>query len=98
MEQDTAARPAWQEMTIGALASGAVNVGYLLVAPHDIRILLMLMFTALAAMALLLGPRTGAYAMGLLFGAAAAIVIVIAVGMAADWNWLGNNADPPVTP
>jgi uncharacterized membrane protein YccC len=95
MEQQTEARPAWQEMTIGTLASGVVNVGYLLLAPHDIRILLMLMATTLAAMLLLLGPRTGAYAMGMLFGAGAAILIVIAVGMAADWNWLGNNADPP---
>lgn len=95
MEQQTAVRPAWQEMTIGAVASGVVNAGYLLLAPHDIRILLMLMFTTIAAMLLLLGPRTGAYAMGLLFGAGAAILIVIAVAVAGDWNWLGNKADPP---
>ena len=87
MHDGSTERPEWQDLLVGAAASFAVNAGYMLVGPHDQRVLLMLFFTVVVGMGLLLGRRSGPYGMGAILGAAASVVVLLTIGMIADWNW-----------
>ena len=70
------------DLAIATVVSTLVNVGYILVAPGDQRVLLGLMFSTVAGMILLAGEKTGPYGMGLIFGVAAAAAISVALALA----------------
>ena len=79
-------------MTIGFVISLVVNVGYVLLVHQDQRVLLMLFFTVLVGMGMLFGLESGAYGMGTILGAAAAVLVVLAVYLTFDWAWLETTA------
>jgi hypothetical protein len=88
MEDRTTSPPTWQQMTIGFAISLVVNAGYMLLVHQDQRVLLMLFFTVLLGMGMLFGLKTGAYGMGVILGAAGAVVVVLAMYLSFDWSWL----------
>jgi amino acid permease len=87
VEQQTPSRPTWQQLAIGFVISLVVNVGYILAVHQDQRVLLMLFFTVLIGMLMLLGLETGAYGMGAIVGAAAAVLVVLLMYLLFDWSW-----------
>ena len=86
MEQQTS-RPTWQQLAIGFVISLVVNVGYIRAVHQDQRVLLMLFFTVLVGMLMLLGLESGAYGMGVIVGAAVAVLVVLALYLVLDWSW-----------
>ena len=70
------------DLAIATVVSTLVNVGYILVAPGDQRVLLVLMFSMVAGMVMLAGEKSGPYGMGTIFGVAAAIAISVALALA----------------
>jgi len=70
------------DLAIATVISTLVNVGYFLIAPGDQRVLVVLMFSVVAGMIMLVGEKTGPYGMGVIFGAAAATAIALALVLA----------------
>jgi hypothetical protein len=70
------------DMAIATVISTLVNVGYILIAPGDQRVLLVLMFSMVAGMVMLAGDKTSPYGMGVIFGVAAAIAISVGLALA----------------
>jgi hypothetical protein len=70
------------DMAISFVISTLVNVGYILIAPADQRILLFLMFSIVGGMIMLVGEKSGPYGMGLILGAAAATAIAVGLALA----------------
>jgi len=70
------------DLAIATVISTLVNVGYFLIAPGDQRVLLVLMFSIVAGMIMLIGEKSGPYGMGVIFGAAAACAIAVALVLA----------------
>ena len=72
------------DLAIAFVISTLVNVGYILIAPGDQRVLLFLMFSIVGGLIMLAGDSSGAYGMGLILGAAAATAIVVALALAGQ--------------
>ena len=70
------------DLAIATVISTLVNIGYILIAPGDQRVLLVLMLSIVAGMVMLTGERTGPYGMGVIFGAALAVAIAVALALA----------------
>lgn len=69
------------DLAIATVISTLVNVGYILIAPGDQRVLLGLMFSMVAGMIMLAGEKTGPYGMGIIFGVALATAISVALAL-----------------
>lgn len=76
------------ELVKGALPSLVINLGFLLIAKGDQRILLLLLASTLVGIVMLLTPR-GALGFGIILGAIAASVIGLAFAGFAHWSPLG---------
>lgn len=76
------------ELVKGAGPSLLVNFGYLLIAPGDHRILLLLFASTIVGIGLLLTPR-GALGFGILLGAIAAVLAGLALAL-AGWSPLSG--------
>lgn len=70
------------DLAIATVISTLLNIGYILIAPGDQRVLVLLMFSIVAGMVMLAGDRSGPFGMGVIFGAAAATAIAIALALA----------------
>jgi hypothetical protein len=70
------------DMTIAIVISTLVNVGYILIAPGDQRVLILLMFSTVAGMVMLAGEKSSPYGMGVIFGVAAAAAISVVLVLA----------------
>jgi hypothetical protein len=73
------------EMVKGAVPSLVINLGFLLIAKGDQRILLLLFASVVAGVGLLLTPR-GALGMGLIIGAMGASVIALCLAGFLGWS------------
>jgi len=73
------------ELVKGAVPSLVLNLGYLLIAKGDHRIMLLLFASTIVGIALLLTPR-GALGFGILLGAIAAAVIGLCLAGFAGWS------------
>ena len=69
------------DMAIAGVISTLVNVGYILIAPGDQRVLILLMFSMVAGMVMLAGDKSSPYGMGVIFGVAAAVAISVALAL-----------------
>lgn len=80
------------DLAIATVMSTLVNIGYILIAPGDQRILLLLMFSMVAGLVMLAGDRTGPYGMGIIFGVAlsVAIAVVLALAGASPHDFVPN--------
>lgn len=72
-------------MVKGALPSLVLNLGFLLLAKGDHRIMLVLFASTIVGIVLLLTPR-GALGFGILLGAIAAVVIGLCLAGFAGWS------------
>ena len=70
------------ELIKGAVPSVLLNLGFLLLAKGDQRVLLFLMFSIVGGLVMLAGEKTDSYGMGLILGAAAATAIAVALALA----------------
>lgn len=70
------------DLAIATVMSTLVNVGYILIAPGDQRVLILLMISMVLGMVMLAGEKSGPYGMGIIFGVAAAIAISVALALA----------------
>jgi hypothetical protein len=70
------------DLAISFVLSTLVNVGYILIAPGDQRVLLFLMFSVVGGLVMLAGERSDSYGMGLILGAAAAAAIAVGLALA----------------
>lgn len=77
------------ELIKGALPSLVVNLGFLLIAKGDHRIMLLLFASTILGIGLLLTPR-GALGFGILLGAIAAVVIGLCLAGFAGWSPLSG--------
>jgi hypothetical protein len=73
------------ELVKGIVPSLLLNLGFLLIAKGDQRILLLLFASTIIGLVLLLTPR-GALGFGILLGAIAAAVIALALAGFAHWS------------
>lgn len=73
------------ELIKGAVPSLLINLGFLLIAKGDQRILLLIFASTIIGIGLLLTPR-GALGFGILLGAIAAVVIALSLAAAFDWS------------
>lgn len=69
------------DLAIATVVSTLVNIGYILIAPGDQRILLVLMFSMVAGLVMLAGEKSGPYGMGIIFGVALAAVIAVVLAL-----------------
>lgn len=76
------------ELVKGAVPSLLVNLGFLLIAKGDQRILLLLFASTIIGIGLLLTPR-GALGFGIILGAIAACVVALALVGFLHWSPLG---------
>jgi hypothetical protein len=70
------------DLAIATVISTLVNVGYILIAPGDQRVLILLMISMVAGMIMLAGEKSGPYGMGVIFGVAAAVAISVGLALA----------------
>jgi O-antigen/teichoic acid export membrane protein len=73
------------ELIKGALPSLVINLGFLLIAKGDQRMILLLIFSTVIGLVMLLTPR-GALGFGIILGAIAAAVIALALAGFAHWS------------
>ena len=73
------------ELLKGAIPSLLINLGFLLIAKGDQRMILLLIFSTVAGLVLLLTPR-GALGFGIIIGAILAAVIALALVGFAHWS------------
>ena len=73
------------ELVKGAVPSLLLNLGFLLIAKGDHRILLLLFASTIVGIGLLLTPR-GALGFGILLGAIAAVVVALCLAGFAGWS------------
>jgi amino acid permease len=79
------------DLLIGGAISMVLNLGFLLIAKGDQRILLLLFATVIVGLVSLATPK-GAYGMGIILGAMVACVIALALAGFAHWSPLTSNA------
>src|SRR5437868_3186709 len=70
------------DLAIATVISTLLNVGYILIAPGDQRVLLLLMLSMVAGLVMLAGDKTAPYGMGIIFGVAAAAAISVGLALA----------------
>lgn len=73
------------ELIKGFVPSLLINLGFLLIAKGDQRMILLLLFSTIAGLVLLLTPR-GALGFGIILGAIAAAVIALVLVGFAHWS------------
>lgn len=84
------------ELVKGAVPSLLVNLGFLLIAKGDQRIILLLLASVVVGIVLLLTPR-GALGMGIIVGAMAAAAVALALAGFLGWSDLGARDPAPPT-
>ena len=86
MEQQTEPSPQLDtsrgDLAIATVVSTLVNLGYILIAPGDQRVLIVLMISMVVGMVMLAGEKSGPYGMGLIFGVALAAAIAVGLALA----------------
>ncbi|HET6151509.1 MAG TPA: hypothetical protein VFE15_01060 [Marmoricola sp.] len=86
-----------KEMLVAGAISLVVNLGFLLIAKGDQRMILLLILTTVVGLVLLITPK-GAYGMGAILGAIVAVIIALCLAGFAHWSPLTSNgpsAPPP---
>ncbi|MFL6158500.1 MAG: hypothetical protein ACJ72D_20610 [Marmoricola sp.] len=84
------------DLLVGGAVSLAVNLGFLLIAKGDQRILLLLFASVIFGLISLATPK-GAYGMGVILGAIVAVVVALALAGFAHWSPLTSD-DPSSAP
>jgi hypothetical protein len=67
------------DMLLASVVSLLVNLGWIFIAPADQRVILVALASVVLGLICLAGEDTGAYGMGIIFGAMAAAVIGLAL-------------------
>ncbi|HEX4190808.1 MAG TPA: hypothetical protein VHZ06_07395 [Marmoricola sp.] len=85
-----------REMLLAGAISLVVNLGFLLIAKGDQRMILLLILTTVVGLVLLITPK-GAYGMGAILGAIVAVIIALCLAGFAHWSPLTSNgpSSPP---